>query len=567
MSQPSASCLASEAVPAPPCLVMTGVAKRFGRTHALRGVDLVVRPCEIHALVGENGAGKSTLMKILSGVEQPDAGRMTLAGQPYALSHPREALGQGVVMIYQELALAPHLSVEDNMVLGAEPARLGIVRRGAVRRYARTALDCLGHPGVDPSAPVRTLSTAACQIVEIARATASGCRVLVLDEPTSSLAREDVERLFTVMRRLAGQGVAIVYISHVIEEVKAVADRITVLRDGQSVLSGAPADSVGITDIITRMAGRDVGQLYPRSPRRRGEMLLSLRDLSGGARPRDVSLDVHAGEVFGIAGVVGSGRTELLRLIFGLDPVVSGRIRIAALEGAAPPHRRLEQGAGMLSEDRRHEGLATALSVADNMTLTRPLSRCGILRPAARQAAVRRRIGQLDIRCQGPAQRVSALSGGNQQKIALARLLHHDVDLFLLDEPTRGIDVASKVRLYAAIDALAAGGPEANGRPRAVLVVSSYIPELLGICDRIAVMCRGRLGRPRPVGEWTEHTILAEATGQFPDPTGLAPVVKEVELGRAQPHPTLASTGTNLRSPSYGGHARPVGGTQGEVTP
>ena len=514
MSQPSASSSANDPAIASPLLTMTGVAKRFGRTHALRGVDLDVRPGEIHALVGENGAGKSTLMKILSGVEHPDAGRMTLAGQPYAPRHPRDALGHGVAMIYQELALAPHLSVEDNMVLGGEPARIGIVRRGAVRRYARAALDRLGHAGIDPTVPVRRLSTAARQIVEIARATASGCRVLVLDEPTSSLAQADVERLFAVIRRLAGQGVAIVYISHVLEEVKALADRITVLRDGQSVLSGTSADAIEIPDIVTHMAGRDVGRLYPRSTRRRGDVLLSLRELTGATRPRGVSLDVHAGEVVGIAGVVGSGRTELLRLIFGLDPVVSGRIRVAACEGVAPPQRRLVQGAGLLSEDRRQEGLAISLSVADNMTLTRPVARYGVLRPAARRAAVRRRIDQLDIRCQGPGQRVDALSGGNQQKIALARLLHHDVDVFLLDEPTRGIDVASKARLYAAIDALAAGGPEADGRPRAVLVVSSYIPELLGICDRIAVMYRGRLGRPRPVAEWTEHAILAEATGQ-----------------------------------------------------
>ncbi len=519
MSRPSASCSLpvtdSAAGSDAPRLVMSGVEKRFGHTVALRGVDLVVQAGEVHALVGENGAGKSTLMKILSGVEQPDAGRLTCDGSPYRPRTPRDAHRAGIAMIYQELALAEHLSVEDNMVLGAELSRFGLIRRKAVRAYARAALERLGHAGIDPAAPVQSLSVAARQIVEIARATASGCRVLVLDEPTSSLARDDVERLFGVLRRLAGQGCAIVYISHVLEEVKAIADRITVMRDGLAVAE-SPCAAISIPEIVAHMAGRDIGQLYPRSDRQRGACLLSLQNLSAAIRPQAVTLDLHAGEILGIAGLVGSGRTELLRLIFGLDPVVSGRVRVGRWEGPATPDRRLKQGLGMLSEDRRREGLATALSIADNMTLSRLDGRTpfGLLRPSARRRAVQRRIDQLAIRCQGPEQRVDALSGGNQQKVALARLLHQDAEVVLLDEPTRGIDVASKAQIYAVIDALATGDAAAGRAPRAVLIVSSYIPELLGICDRVAVMCHGRLGRPRPVAEWTAHAVLTEATGK-----------------------------------------------------
>ena len=489
-----------------PALLMRGIGKRFGGTVALGGVDLAVRPGEVHALVGENGAGKSTLMKVLSGAIRPDAGTMQLFGKPYRPRSPLEARHAGVAMIYQELSLAPHLSVEDNIVLGMEPGRLGWCSGKEVRRRAVEALRQLGHEEISPAALVRSLPVAAQQLVEIARALAVGSRILVLDEPTSSLARDDIRRLFELIRRLSAEGHAIVYISHFLEEVKEVASRFTVLRDGCTAGGGELA-GVLIDEIVGMMVGRRMEELYPRSARMPGEVILAVENLAGQRRPESASFSLRRGEVLGIAGLVGAGRTELLRVLFGLDAVRRGQVRLAAYTGKASPARRWRQGAGMLSEDRKNEGLAVALPLSENLALSRiPL----LTSPARLDAASRKWVSRLDIRCRSPRQRVVDLSGGNQQKVALARLLYHDVDVLLLDEPTRGIDVGSKALIYQIIDDLAAGR---EGRPRAVLLVSSYLPELLGVCDRIAVMHRGRLGEARPVGEWDEHSLLLEATG------------------------------------------------------
>jgi ribose transport system ATP-binding protein len=494
-------------------LRMEGISKRFGPTQALLNVDLTVNPGEVHALVGENGAGKSTLMKVLSGAIQPDAGTMLLEGSPFRPRGPLEARNAGVGMIYQELSLAPHLSVEDNVLLGAEPTSLGFVRRAEVRARVLDALGQFGDTGIDPRSSVGSLSPAEQQIVEIARAVAVGCRVLVLDEPTSSLTGDDVEKLFGLIERLRAQGHAIVYISHFIEEVKRIADRVTVLRDGLVAGEGGVAE-LSTDAIIEMMVGRGIGALYPRSARSPGEVVLEVDGLQGIGKPTSASLTLRRGEVLGIAGLVGSGRTELVRCLFGLDPVRSGRVRLGAWVGPASPARRWLQGAGMLSEDRKREGLAVGLSVADNLTASRltgfgPL---GLVLTGRQDEAARRWIEALGIRCRGPRQTVNALSGGNQQKVALARLLHHDVDVLLLDEPTRGIDVASKAQVYELIDHLARG--EAGTAPKAVLMVSSYLPELMGVCDRIGVMHRGRLGAARPVVELDEHAIMLEATGQ-----------------------------------------------------
>ena len=493
---------------------MRGVCKRFGATVALEDVDLSVAGGEVHALVGENGAGKSTLMKILAGSVQPDAGSLELDGKPYRPRDTLEGRRAGVAMIYQELALAPHLTVEQNIVLGMEPRRFGWIRRGEVRARARRALGFFDSPELTPGARVGRLSVAAQQLVEIGRAIAIGCRVLVLDEPTSSLARDDAEKLFRLIARLKQEGHAIIYISHFIEEVKRVADRVSVLRDGRCVASRA-AEALDAAQIVAAMVGREVRELYPRSAGRAGEPVLTLDAVCGRRKPVAASLTLHRGEVLGIAGLVGAGRTELLRAVFGLDPVTRGAVRVGAWSGAATPARRLAQGVGMLSEDRKREGLALRMDIADNMTLSRlrGLGPAGLIAPRRQERAARRWIDRLQIRCQGPRQMVQRLSGGNQQKGALARRLHHDVDVWLLDEPTRGIDVASKAEIYRCLDELARG-PAAEGRaPKALLVVSSYLPELLGICDRIAVMCRGRLGEARLVAEWTEHALMAEATG------------------------------------------------------
>jgi len=492
---------------------MRGVHKRFGATIALDGVDLTVGRGEVHALVGENGAGKSTLMKVLSGAVAADAGEIRLDGAAYRPLGPIQGRRAGIAMIYQELSLAPHLSVEENIVLGLEPTRLGFLCGKEIRRQAMEALQHFDHPEIAPTAPVGRLTVAAQQLVEIARALATGCRVLVLDEPTSSLSHNDVDRLFSLIAALKEQGHAIVYISHFIEEARRVADRVTVLRDGKVVGARAVADT-SIEEIVTMMVGREVKDLYPRSDRSPAGTVLEIQDLEGEQKPVSASLVVRRGEVLGIAGLVGAGRTEFLRAVFGLEPVRSGRIRLGTHIGPASPVRRWRQGAGMLSEDRKSEGLVLNLSLADNVTLS-SLSRCGpfgLVLPARQHEASRRWVNRLSVRCEGPGQPVESLSGGNQQKVALARLLQHDVDVLLLDEPTRGIDVVSKAQIYEIIDQLASGTDDRA--PKAVLMVSSYLPELLGVCDRVAVMCRGRLGPARPARELDEHQLMMEAIGQ-----------------------------------------------------
>jgi ribose transport system ATP-binding protein len=488
-------------------LEMTHITKSFAATLALDGVSLAVAAGEVHALVGENGAGKSTLMKVLSGAVAPDAGTMRLGGAPYRPRSPLEARRAGVAMIYQELSLAPHLSVEENILLGMEPATLGVVRRGEMRARALEALAVLEHAEIDPAAPVGRLSAAAQQLVEIARAVAVGCRVLVLDEPTSSLTQHDVERLFRLIARLKAQGQAIIYISHFIDEVQRIADRITVLRDGRVAGSGTAAMSLDA--IVALMVGRNIAELYPRSVRAPGEAILTVDHLAGHGKPADAGFTLHRGEVLGIAGLVGAGRTELLRALFGLDPVRRGAVTLGAFSGPASPVRRWRQGMGLLSEDRKNEGLALGRDIADNLTLAHLPG--GLVLPWRQEAAARRWIEALGIRCRGAAQRVGDLSGGNQQKVALARLLHSDVDVLLLDEPTRGIDVASKAQIYRLIDDLASG---TDGRaPKAILIVSSYLPELLGICDRVAVMRRGVLGPAHPVAEVDAQALMREAVG------------------------------------------------------
>ena len=470
---------------------MRGIEKRFDATVALAGVDLAVAPGEVCGLVGENGAGKSTLMAILAGALPPDAGEMRLDDRPYAPRDPMRARRMGVAMIYQELSLAPDLSVADNIVLGMEPSRYGVVRRAAVREMAAAALAQLNRPDIAVDRLVGDLPIADQQLVEIARAMAVGSRVLVLDEPTSTLGRRDVERLFALIRKLKANGHAIVYISHFIEEVREVCDRIVVLRDGR--VAGAGAATMAAEEIVRLMVGRDVTELFPRTPRQAGEAVLTV----AGRGPGSATFAVHRGEIVGIAGLVGAGRTELLRTLF------------------TPPARRWRQGIGMVSEDRKTEGVALGLDIADNLTLTRltGMGPASLVLPSRQHAAAGRWIREFAIKCTSAAQAVVELSGGNQQKVALARLLHHDVDVLLLDEPTRGIDVASKAQIYSTIDALVAANQPGGRAPRAIVLVSSYLPELLGLCDRIAVMRRGTLGDARPVRDWTEHSLMLEATG------------------------------------------------------
>ncbi len=505
-------------MPEPLRLQMRGICKHFGATAALSDVDLALSAGEVHAVVGENGAGKSTLMKILSGALRPDAGEIRLDDQPFAPADPLAARAAGVAMIYQELNLAPHLTVEQNLTLGIERHLAGFIRRSAYRRRIADTLQRLNRPDVRPDTPVRRLSSSQRQLVEIARALLTDARVLVMDEPTSSLGLADIEQLFQVIDRLRQEGVAIVYISHFLEELQRVAQRYTVLRDGRNAGTGDMCD-ITLTGLVELMIGRRLDQMFPRVTHEIGDPILTITNLSGHRLPLDAGLVLHRGEILGLAGLVGAGRTELLRCIFALDPVRAGEITISSYTGTKPPVTaafrrraglapadRLSQGVGLLSEDRAAEGLALSRSIAENAMLShlRPFARLGWLNLRQMHRATADLIARLDIRARGSDQRVRDLSGGNQQKTALARLLHHDVDVLLLDEPTRGIDVASKAQIYQLIGELAARG-------KAILIVSSYIPELLGICDRIAVMHRGRIAAARPASQWTEHAIMATA--------------------------------------------------------
>ncbi len=495
-----------------PLLVMRDVAKAFGASWALDGVSLELESGEVLALLGENGAGKSTLMKILSGAYRADSGSMTLGGEPYAPSGPRDALARGVAMIYQELTIAPHLTVEANIMLGQERTRAGLIRRKEHRAMVAEALATLDHPEMRLDAKAGSLSVGARQLIEVARALVSNAKVIVFDEPTSSLTGKDAARLFEVIDRLKARGLAIVYISHFLEEVKRVAGRYVVLRDGRSVGSGRMADA-SLSEIVSLMVGRELTELFPKIPRERGVPILQLTGLSGRRLPKGVDLTLHRGEVLGIAGLVGAGRTELLRAIFGLDPVKSGTLKVAdATATGLGPRGMIGLGLGMLSEDRKGEGLALARSIEDNLTYSAPGrdTRWGWVDRKARRRSARRWIEALRVKAVGPRQAVGALSGGNQQKVALARLLHQDADVLLLDEPTRGIDVGSKAEIYRLIGELAASG-------KAVLMVSSYLPELMGICDRVAVMTRGGLSEARAVEEWTEHAIMDLAVGLGPE--------------------------------------------------
>jgi len=490
-------------------LRLLSITRRFGATVALDGAALELRKGEVHALLGENGAGKSTLLSIVGGLLRPDGGSMELEGAAYAPRSPRDARAAGIALIHQELSLFPHLTVAENVLVGQEPTRRGLLDGSEMRRRTREVLAEFGHPEIDPDARVARLPIGARQVVEIARAMAARARVVLMDEPTSSLPRGDVERLFAVVRRLAERGVAVLYISHFLEETRAVAQAFTVLRDGRTVATGSLAD-VGNDELIARMVGRTVSDLFPERPRGAREVVLEVRGLARPPALVQASLTLRRGEVLGIFGLMGSGRTEMVRALFGLDRPAAGEVQISGRGArlAEAPSSRLRQGLGYLSEDRKGEGLALPLSVADNVTLAR-LSSCSrsfVLQPERQARQAQERADELHVRMRGPQQPVRTLSGGNQQKVAFARLVHQDAEVLLLDEPTRGVDVASRVEIYAAVARAASQG-------KAVLLVSSYLPELFGVCDRIAVMSRGRLSPARPVEEWSPESALEAAIG------------------------------------------------------
>ena len=491
-----------------PALRLIGIAKSFGATRALRGVSFDIAPGEVHALIGENGAGKSTLMKILSGAHPADRGSMELMGLPYAPANPHDARLKGVAMIYQELNLALHLSAQENILLGAESSHGGWINRRASRERAHAALAQLGHESLELDRRAGEFSIATQQIIEIARALLTKPKVLIMDEPTSSLTQVDTERLFETIARLRAQGVSIIYISHFLEECRRIADRFTVLKDGETVGHG-DMKPVSLDHVVTLMTGREVKDLYPRTPHQLGGVVLKVRAVASRPRLKRASVEVRTGEIFGLAGLIGAGRTDLLRTIFSLDELSAGEVVIVGAETvSATPRARWGAGVGYLSENRKEEGLMITQPIADNITLTKneTFGRLGWIDGGKQRATAQRWIANLGVKCRDARQTIGELSGGNQQKVAIARLLEHPARIFLLDEPTRGIDVGSKAQIYQLIGELAASG-------KTVVLISSYLPELLGLCDTIGVMCRGELVAVRRRAEWDEASIMRIATG------------------------------------------------------
>jgi ribose transport system ATP-binding protein len=489
-------------------LEMRGINKSFAGNSVLADVNLSARAGEVHALVGENGAGKSTLMKILAGVYQPDAGEVLIDGQRIHFIGPSDALAHGIAMIYQELSLAPDLTVAENIFLGREPlsfAPLGMVDGREMNTRALSMLEEYGFK-LDPRAVVKRLSAADRQMVEITRATVEAKRVLVMDEPTSSLTAREVEDLFRLIRELKGRGLAVIYISHRLEELDFIADRLTVLRDGRAVYSGVWGE-ISRAEIIKHMAGRELLEIFPPRSAARGEVRLGVANLTRTGKFRDVSFEVAAGEVVGIAGLAGAGRTELVETIFGAYHADGGEIVLTGSKlHMAQPDQTVARGLGLLTEDRKRTGLCLNQSLARNLTLAnlRALARGWWIDTKREKAASLEYIEKLHIRPPDTDKTVARMSGGNQQKVLLARWLFAGSKVFLLDEPTRGVDVAARSEIYRVINRLAETGA-------AIVMVSSDLPELLGMADRILVMRRGRLVAELDARQTTQEEILRHA--------------------------------------------------------
>jgi ABC-type sugar transport system ATPase subunit len=491
-----------------PALEMRGIAKSFAGNTVLADVDLTARAGEALALVGENGAGKSTLMKILSGVHHPDAGEILIEGQRAIFERPADALAAGVAMIYQELSLAPHLTVAENIFLGREPLRLrtiGLIDRGDLNGRAKSLLDEYGFK-INPRVRVGRLSAADRQLVEITRAIVEARRVIVMDEPTSSLTSQEVEELFRLIRDLKARGLAIIYISHRLEELDQIADRLMILRDGRVVYSGKWGE-ISTGEMIRHMAGRELKEIFPSRNAKIGEVKLRVKNISFAPKFEGVSFEARAGEVVGVAGLAGAGRTEVVEAIFGAAPAKTGGIELDGRRiDFAQPNSSVKNGLSLLTEDRKRTGLCLNLPTATNITLAnvRALVRGGRIQRKLEIKTAADYIQKLNIKPPSPAKIVGRLSGGNQQKSLLARWLFARSQVFLLDEPTRGVDVAARSEIYREINELAESGA-------AIVMVSSDLPELLGMADRILVMRRGRLAAELNAKQTTQEEILKYA--------------------------------------------------------
>ena len=485
-----------------PLLLMRGIHKRFPGVQALQNVDLDVDAGEVHVLLGENGAGKSTLMKVLCGQYVPDAGSITFAGQLISPESPLEAENQGLIMIHQELNLIPGLTVAENIFLGHEPTRGGLIRDQVMRDVSSELLQRV-QCRVDPDTPVSALSVAEQQLVEIARALREKARLLVMDEPTAALADSEIENLFGVIRDLCRNGVPVIYISHRMREIFSIGSRVTVMRDGLTVGTRAVADT-DVGELIRLMVGRTIDEHIKKREVEIGMEILEVENLGRRGDLAPTSLSICSGEILGVAGLMGSGRTELARAIFGADPVDSGTVRVCGRElPGNHPAASIAAGLGFLTEDRKQQGLVLQLSVADNITLTSldEFSRHGVLDLVAERERAGDLVETLHIRVASPDQEVGDLSGGNQQKVVLARWLAARCKVLLFDEPTRGIDVGAKAEIYELIGELVEQGV-------AVLLISSEMPELLGLSDRIAVMHDGAIEGVLPRAEATQERIM-----------------------------------------------------------
>jgi ribose transport system ATP-binding protein len=498
-----------------PILEMKDISKTFPGVKALTNVSLTVYPGEIHALMGENGAGKSTLMKILSGAYQADpGGEIRINGQPVTIDGPLTARHHGISIIYQELSLAPNLTVAENMLLGREHKSGPMVDRRSMETACQTVLDRLGVH-FKATTKVSELSMAERQLVEIARALIANSRILVMDEPTTSLSSRETEAMFALVRQLRAEGLAIIYISHRMAEIYELAERVSVLRDG-SYVGTLVGDEISAERLVQMMVGRDLSSFYKKehdAHQSRGRVMFAVRNMGDGVRVHDCSFELHEGEVLGIAGLVGAGRTELARLIYGADPRTSGEVFLQGKHlSIHKPEDAINSGVVYLTEDRKHLGLFLDLTVRENVNISvldRDARPGGVLNLKAAKQRAAAAIRALSIRVAGDVVPVGSLSGGNQQKVLLSRLLETKPKVLILDEPTRGVDIGAKSEIYRLIDSLARNGV-------GVIVISSELPEIVGICDRVLVMREGRLegevggaGHP-PV---TQENIITIATG------------------------------------------------------
>jgi ABC-type sugar transport system ATPase subunit len=491
----------------PPLLRLEGISKNFGGVPVLTGVTLDVLAGEVHALIGENGAGKSTLMNIVSGVLRPDTGQMEWAGAPVVVHHPRAAQDLGISFVHQELALVPQLSIAENVFLGRHPShRIGlpVVKWGDMRDRARALLAELGHE-VDPRTLVGALSIGEQQLVEIARALACVSRLIVMDEPTAPLSERETERLFEVITRLRSRGVSVIYITHRLKEVYMVADRVTVLRDGRRIAT-APVSEMPRDVLVRHMVGRELSEEVAGLPDSiQPEVMLRVDSLSRERDFRDISFALHRGEIVALAGLVGAGRTELLESLFGVSPAETGRVEVAGREvQIRKPADAIRSGIALVPDDRKAKGLMLGASVRANMVLAS--ERQFFIHRSREAVAAARMIGELRVRTRGPENLVGELSGGNQQKVVLAKWLLASASVFLLDEPTRGVDIGAKGEIYALIRALARRGA-------AILFASSELEEVLRLSDRVLVMHRGLIAGELSRAQASDERIMQLATG------------------------------------------------------